>query len=109
MIASLHAGPFGFVGTVLGFLSIGIWPIVMGATQWVQTKLNPPPADPIQAKMFAFMPILFTFFFSTLPAGLVIYYAWNNLLTVLQQYVIMKREGADVHLFGSGKPKAAND
>ncbi|MFO1247000.1 MAG: membrane protein insertase YidC [Alphaproteobacteria bacterium] len=109
VIASLHAGPFSFVGTVLGFLSIGIWPIVMGATQWVQTKLNPPPADPIQAKMFAFMPILFTFFFSTLPAGLVIYYAWNNLLTVLQQYVIMKREGADVHLFGSGKPKAAND
>ena len=88
-----------------GYLSVGIWPILMGITQWVQTKLNPPPADPIQAKMFAFMPVIFTFMFATFPAGLVIYYTWNNLLTVLQQYVIMKRDGADVHLFGSGKPK----
>jgi len=71
----------------------------------VQTKLNPPPADPVQAKMFAFMPVIFTFMFATFPAGLVIYYTWNNLLTVIQQYIIMKREGVDIHLFGSGKPK----
>ncbi len=104
-IASISHTPFAIVGTIMGFLSVGIWPILMGITQWVQTKLNPPPADPIQAKMFAFMPVIFTFMFATFPAGLVIYYAWNNLLTVIQQYIIMKREGADVHLFGDGKPK----
>ena len=53
----------------------------MGITQWVQTKLNPAPADPVQAKMFAFMPLIFTFMFATFPAGLVIYYTWNNLLS----------------------------
>jgi YidC/Oxa1 family membrane protein insertase len=92
------------------YLSVGIWPIVMGATQWVQTKLNPPPADPVQAKMFAFMPVIFTFMFATFPAGLVIYYAWNNLLTVIQQAFIMKREGVEINLFDRPKkPKAAND
>ena len=105
VIASLAHTPLSFVGAAMGFLSVGIWPILMGITQWVQTKLNPPPADPVQAKMFAFMPVIFTFMFATFPAGLVIYYAWNNLLTVIQQYIIMKREGADVHLFGDGKPK----
>jgi YidC/Oxa1 family membrane protein insertase len=81
-------------------------------TQWVQMKLNPPPPDPVQAKMFAFMPLIFTFMFATFPAGLVIYYAWNNLLTVIQQAYIMKREGVDVTLFDNIKPKklkAAND
>jgi YidC/Oxa1 family membrane protein insertase len=94
------------------YLSVGIWPIVMGVTQWVQTKLNPPPADPIQARMFAFMPVIFTFMFASFPAGLVIYYAWNNLLTVLQQWFIMRREGVEIHLFGDPKTKklkAAND
>jgi YidC/Oxa1 family membrane protein insertase len=94
------------------YLSVGIWPIVMGVTQWVQTKLNPPPADPIQARMFAFMPVIFIFMFASFPAGLVIYYAWNNLLTVLQQWFIMRREGVEIHLFGDPKTKklkAAND
>ncbi len=54
--------------------------------------------------MFAFMPLIFTFMFATFPAGLVIYYTWNNLLTVIQQYVIMKRQGADVHLIDNLKP-----
>jgi YidC/Oxa1 family membrane protein insertase len=78
----------------------------------VQTKLNPPPADPIQARMFAFMPVIFIFMFASFPAGLVIYYAWNNLLTVLQQWFIMRREGVEIHLFGDPKTKklkAAND
>ena len=82
-------------GTVLpaflSFLSIGIWPILYGITQWVTTKLNPPPPDPVQAKMFAFMPLIFTFMFATFPAGLVIYYAWNNLLSVAQQWFIMNQ------------------
>jgi YidC/Oxa1 family membrane protein insertase len=96
------------------YLSVGVWPIVMGATQWMQTKLNPAPADPVQAKMFAFMPLIFTFMFATFPSGLVIYYAWNNLLTVIQQAFIMKREGVEINFFDNIKPKkpapkAAND
>jgi len=108
--------PHAVLPAFLSFLSIGVWPIIYGATQWVQTKMNPPPPDPVQAKMFAFMPIIFTFMFATFPAGLVIYYAWNNLLSVAQQWYIMKREGVDVTLFDNIKPKklaaapkAAND
>ncbi|HXS07189.1 MAG TPA: membrane protein insertase YidC [Rhizomicrobium sp.] len=90
------------------WLSIGVWPILMGATQFVQTKLNPAPADPVQARMFTFMPLIFTFMFATFPAGLVIYYTWNNLLSVLQQYFIMRREGVEIHLFENLKFKKAN-
>jgi len=111
----LPFNPHNILPASIGFLSIGIWPILMGATQWMQTKLNPAPADPVQAKMFAFMPLIFTFMFATFPAGLVIYYAWNNLLTVIQQAFIMKREGVEVKFFDNIKPKkpkalkAAND
>ncbi len=63
----------------MAFLSIGIWPILMGITQWLQTKLNPAPADPVQARMFAFMPLIFAFMLGQFPAGLVIYYAWSSL------------------------------
>jgi YidC/Oxa1 family membrane protein insertase len=87
------------VPTVLSFLSIGIWPILMGITQWVQTKLNPAPADPVQARMFSLMPIMFTFMFATFPAGLVIYYTWNNILGVAQQWYIMRQQGVEIHLF----------
>jgi len=104
--------PHSYLPAFLSFLSIGAWPILYGLTQWMQTKLNPPPPDPVQAKMFAFMPLIFTFMFATFPAGLVIYYAWNNLLSVAQQAFIMKREGVDVKFFDNIKPKklkAAND
>ena len=93
---------------VPAYLSIGIWPILMGATQFVQTKLNPAPTDPVQARMFTYMPLIFTFMFATFPAGLVIYYTWNNLLSVTQQYVIMRREGVQIHLFENLKLKKAN-
>jgi YidC/Oxa1 family membrane protein insertase len=93
---------------VPAYLSIGIWPILMGVTQFVQTKLNPAPTDPVQAKMFTFMPLIFTFMFATFPAGLVIYYTWNNLLSVTQQYVIMRREGVKVHLFENLKFRRAD-
>ncbi len=99
----------------IAYFSIGVWPILYGITQFVQTKLNPPPPDPVQAKMFSFMPLIFTFMFATFPAGLVIYYAWSNLLGVIQQAYIMKREGVELALFDNlrgGKkaaPKAAND
>jgi len=104
--------PHAVLPSFLSFFSIGVWPIIYGVTQWVQTKLNPPPPDPVQAKMFAFMPVIFTFMFATFPAGLVIYYAWSNLLNVIQQWYIMKKEGVEVTLFDNirpKKPKAAND
>jgi YidC/Oxa1 family membrane protein insertase len=91
--------PYGVPHFIPAFLSIGIWPILMGMTQWVQTKLNPAPADPVQATMFGLMPIMFTFMFATFPAGLVIYYTWNNLLGIAQQWFIMSRQGVEVHLF----------
>ena len=91
--------PYHIPAFVPAYLSIGIWPILMGFTQFIQTKLNPAPTDPIQAKMFTFMPLIFTFMFATFPAGLVIYYTWNNLLSVTQQYFIMRKEGVEVHLF----------
>jgi len=77
---------------VLGpFLHLGIWPLLMGATMYFQQKLNPAPPDPVQAKVFQFMPIIFTFMLGTFPAGLVIYWTWNNLLSIAQQWVMMKR------------------
>jgi YidC/Oxa1 family membrane protein insertase len=80
------------------FLMIGIWPIIMGITMWVQMKLNPAPPDPIQAKIFTWMPVFFTFLLASFPAGLVIYWAWNNLLSVLQQATIMARQGVEIPL-----------
>lgn len=78
------------------FLHLGVWPIIMGITMWFQMRLNPTPPDPIQQKIFTFMPILFTFMLASFPAGLVIYWAWNNLLSIAQQVVIMKRMGVKI-------------
>jgi YidC/Oxa1 family membrane protein insertase len=75
------------------FLTIGVWPILMGGTMWLQQQLNPQPADPVQAKVMNLLPIFFTFLFATFPAGLVIYWTWNNLLSIGQQWLIMKRMG----------------
>jgi len=74
-----------------GFLIIGIWPILMGASMWVQQKLNPAPTDPIQAKIFAFFPIFLTIILASFPSGLVVYWTVNNILTIAQQWVIMKQ------------------
>ncbi|MDG2320051.1 MAG: membrane protein insertase YidC [Rhodospirillaceae bacterium] len=75
------------------FMMIGAWPIIMGVTMWLQQKLNPAPADPMQAKIMSFLPIIFTFLLATFPAGLVIYWAWSNALGILQQWVIMRQAG----------------
>ncbi len=75
------------------FLMIGAWPLIMGVSMFLQMKLNPAPADPIQAKIFMFMPIFFTILLAPFPAGLVIYWAWNNSLSIAQQWVIMRRAG----------------
>jgi YidC/Oxa1 family membrane protein insertase len=77
------------LGTLIHFLSIGVWPLIMGFTMWAQMRLNPTPPDPVQAKMFAIMPFVFTFMLGTMPAGLVIYWAWNNTLSIAQQKYIM--------------------
>jgi YidC/Oxa1 family membrane protein insertase len=97
----LPFNPHAILPTFLAFLSIGVWPIILGATQWVQTKMNPAPADPATAQMFTYMPIIFTFMFAAFPAGLVIYYTWSNLLTMAQQYVMMRRHGVEIHLFNN--------
>jgi len=75
------------------FLIIGVWPIIMGVTMYLQQKLNPQPTDPIQAKVFLFLPLMFTFMLGRFPAGLVIYWAWNNTLSIAQQWYIMRRQG----------------
>jgi YidC/Oxa1 family membrane protein insertase len=89
---------------VLGhYLALGVWPIIMGITMWFQMKLNPTPPDPTQKMIFDWMPLIFTFMLAGFPAGLVIYWAWNNLLSVLQQSFIMRRNGVKVELFDNLK------
>ncbi|HWM81386.1 MAG TPA: membrane protein insertase YidC [Pseudolabrys sp.] len=85
------------------FLMLGAWPIVMGITMWAQMKLNPAPPDPTQKMIFDWMPLIFTFMLASFSAGLVIYWAWNNLLSVLQQSIIMKRNGVKIELFDNIK------
>ena len=86
---------FNFFGLIPwdppSFMIIGIWPILMGASMWVQQKLNPAPADPIQAKIFAFFPLFLTIILASFPSGLVVYWTINNTLTIAQQYVIVKK------------------
>ena len=79
---------------MIAAINIGVWPIIMGVTMYLQMKLNPQPADPVQAKLFAILPFVFTFILARFPVGLVIYWAWNNLLSMAQQWMIMKRAGA---------------
>jgi len=90
--------PAGF----LTYLNLGVWPLIMGITMFLQQKLNPAPTDPVQAKVFMFMPIIFTFLLAPFPAGLVIYWAWNNVLSIAQQWAIMRRQGVSA----SGGPAA---
>jgi YidC/Oxa1 family membrane protein insertase len=77
--------------TISPMLQLGAWPLIMGVTMFLQQKLNPPPPDPVQAKLFQFMPLIFTFMLARFPAGLVIYWSWNNLLTIGQQWLIMRQ------------------
>ena len=81
------------VPEMLQIANIGIWPLIMGGSMYLQQKLNPQPADPTQAKIFLMLPIVFTFMLGQFPAGLVIYWAWNNLLSIAQQWIIMRQMG----------------
>ena len=97
------------LGPIIGpYFMLGIWPIIMGITMWVQMKLNPAPPDPTQKMIFDWMPLIFTFMLASFPAGLVIYWAWNNLLSVLQQGFIMNRHGAKIELFDNIKSSFPN-
>ena len=84
-------------------LMIGVWPIIMGITMWLQMRLNPTPPDPVQASLFNWMPVMFTFMLGSFPVGLVIYWAWSNTLSILQQSFIMKRHGVEIDFFGNVK------
>ncbi len=75
------------------FLMVGVWPLLMGISMYLQQKLNPQPTDPVQAKIFMFLPIIFTFLLARFPAGLVVYWAWNNTLSMAQQWLIMRKMG----------------
>jgi YidC/Oxa1 family membrane protein insertase len=83
------------------FLHIGVWPLIMGITMWLQMQLNPQQPDPVQQQIFNWMPVMFTFLLASFPAGLVIYWAWSNTLSLSQQYYIMKKQGTEVHLLGN--------
>ncbi len=85
------------------FLHLGAWAVIMGITMWAQMKLNPTPPDPTQAMIFNWMPLIFTFMLASFPAGLVIYWAWNNSLSVAQQSIIMRKHGAKIELFDNIK------
>ncbi|MBY5359102.1 membrane protein insertase YidC [Rhizobium leguminosarum] len=84
-------------------LHLGVWPLIMGITMFLQMRMNPTPPDPTQAMIFTWMPLVFMFMLASFPAGLVIYWAWNNTLSVVQQSVIMKRHGVKVELFDNLK------
>ena len=85
------------------FLGLGIWPVIMGISMFVQMKMNPEPTDPTQKMMFTWMPLIFTFMLGSFPAGLVIYWTWNNILSVSQQGLIMKKAGVKIELWDNLK------
>lgn len=97
----------GFIPVSLpGFLQIGIWPLLMGLSMWLQQKMGPAPADPAQAKMMLLMPVMFTLMFSQLPAGLIIYWTFSNLFAIAQQYIIMRIDEKSSSMKSHEKAKA---
>ncbi len=82
-----------------GFLAVGAWPLMMGLTQWVQMKLTPASPDPTQSAILNWMPVIFTFMLAKFSAGLVVYWTWNNSLSVIQQSIVMRRNGVRIELW----------
>ncbi len=90
---------FGLIPwTPPAYLMLGVLPLLMGLSMWVQMRLNPTPADPVQQQVFNYMPIVFTFMMGRMPAGLVIYWTWSNILSFAQQAYIMKRQGVEIDI-----------
>jgi YidC/Oxa1 family membrane protein insertase len=109
-----HPEAAPLIGTFLnGPLHLGIWAIAYGFTMFLSQSMSPPAGDPTQQQVMKFMPIIFTFFLGSLAVGLLIYYTWSNMLTVLQQYVLMRRHEVDNPIdralgkVGAGRKKAA--
>ncbi len=90
-------------GSVLALLFIGILPILLGISMWLQQKLNPAPTDPTQAMIFAYLPWVFMFMLGGFASGLVVYWIANNTITFTQQFLIMRSHGTDIDLFGNIK------
>ncbi|MCX7356539.1 MAG: membrane protein insertase YidC [Alphaproteobacteria bacterium] len=90
--------PYDVSGLFAGALVIGVWPILYGVSMLALQALSPPPTDPMQAQIFRFLPVLFAVMFAAFPAGLVMYWTWSNSLSILQQYVIMRRQGVETQL-----------
>jgi YidC/Oxa1 family membrane protein insertase len=85
-------GLFHFsIPAFLAFFSIGAWPLIYGITMFLQQRLTPQPADPAQAKIMMYFPVIFTFVLASMPAGLVIYWAWSNLFGIVQQSILLRR------------------
>jgi YidC/Oxa1 family membrane protein insertase len=93
--APLIGGIIGSVGGHHGLLALGVLPILYGVTMWLTTAMSPPAPDPAQQRIFQLMPIIFTFIMAPFAVGLLIYWTWSNMLTTLQQYVIMRRFKVD--------------
>jgi len=101
---------FGLIPIELpGILMIGVWPLLMGITMFLQMRMNPAPPDATQAMIFNWMPIVFTFMLASFPVGLVIYWAWNNTLTIFQQGFIMRKHGVRIELFDNLKALVTRD
>ena len=102
-------------GSLMALIFIGILPLLLGVSMWFQQKLNPAPTDPTQAMIFAWLPWVFMFMLGSFASGLVLYWIANNTITFIQQYAIMRRQGAKPDVFGNikssfkKKPAAAND
>lgn len=94
-ILPFDAGIATALPVIGGLFAVGIWPILYGVSMYGVQGLNPPPPDPVQAAVFKWLPLIFTFLFAAFAAGMVIYWTWSNILTMLQQYVIMRRQGVE--------------
>jgi YidC/Oxa1 family membrane protein insertase len=90
-----------------GFLMVGAWPLLMGLTQWMQMKLTPASPDPTQSAVLNWMPVIFTFMLAKFSAGLVIYWTWNNSLSVIQQSIVMRRNGVRIELWDNLRARFA--
>jgi YidC/Oxa1 family membrane protein insertase len=99
----------GQIPLIGAFLLIGAWPIMYGVSMWALQGLSPPATDAMQRQIFQILPIIFTFMFAAFPAGLVIYWTWSNTLSILQQYVIMRRQGVETQLDTFLKKRFARD
>ncbi|MFN3605615.1 MAG: YidC/Oxa1 family membrane protein insertase, partial [Cypionkella sp.] len=87
--------------SILALIFIGVLPILLGITMWLQQKLNPAPTDPVQQQIFAYMPWIFMFMLGGFSSGLVVYWITNNTITFVQQYLIMLSHGHKPDLFGN--------